>query len=507
MARLSASIDDLGFFSGITARKLDDGTYEIAAGHHRWEAAKQADPPLEYVEAIVDTYTDEEMVRIMAIENLTQRGANSGAQMDAVAAMARIVSKELLSDRTKVSRIHETYNLITNQALGATRGKILNDGPGELLLYQAINGFARDEAVERKADDPKSEMISQHDVKNAVKRLKDSGIMAKLVAKAFAEVEAERVEDEAKRREVEAKADAKAKAEEERLQAEEERKERKKREEEEERKKREEKEERKLKDEGERKKREEERKKREAKEEQERNERKAKFEKDRKEREHKEEQERKKRNEERKEREDKEADERRRVKEQQEKERVYDIRCDEVFKDPAYTAVFFKAVTARGSLEAIPRDKQLEIAKDIMKGMAGYGDHRAGTAYINQYINDYLTELDQAQKASDAERRRAMEVVQARLRVDTLWNRVKSGISLIDQSMVKLVEENRNWNREVDGDFPVNPDITMTYGILSRLEKMMRLMYGGSMGIPQASAEDLNDPSIKMISHQKGEAA
>jgi hypothetical protein len=101
----------------------------------------------------------------MAIENLTQRGANTGAQMDAVAAFAFQVSYEALSDR-EASRNHEAFP--NKRALEMMRTTILKDGPGEASIYRAINGFDRREATARKAEDDKAEMITQHAVRNAI---------------------------------------------------------------------------------------------------------------------------------------------------------------------------------------------------------------------------------------------------------------------------------------------------------------------------------------------------
>src|SRR5262245_44637649 len=86
--RLQKSIHELGFFSGVTARP-HFGKYQLAAGHHRIEAARREQ--LTEVEAVVEKYDDPDMVKIMMVENLTQRGHNAASVLDSVAAYARIV--------------------------------------------------------------------------------------------------------------------------------------------------------------------------------------------------------------------------------------------------------------------------------------------------------------------------------------------------------------------------------------------------------------------------------
>ena len=74
IARLSHSINELGFFQGVSARPHPKvpGKYELACGHHRIEAAKLSG--MTQLEINVRDYTDAEMTRIMATENMTQRG-------------------------------------------------------------------------------------------------------------------------------------------------------------------------------------------------------------------------------------------------------------------------------------------------------------------------------------------------------------------------------------------------------------------------------------------------
>jgi len=64
---LKTSIKEKGFWASLPARK-NNGKYELACGHHRWFALKELG--IEEVEITIEDYTDGEMIRIMAEENL-----------------------------------------------------------------------------------------------------------------------------------------------------------------------------------------------------------------------------------------------------------------------------------------------------------------------------------------------------------------------------------------------------------------------------------------------------
>lgn len=181
--RLSQSIDSLGFFQSVAARPVGGG-YELAAGHHRVEAARLAG--LKEVEATTSHYSDFEMVQIMALENLSQRGHAASSVLDSVAAFARIVAKEVLLGEGQASKILEAYG--ANQ-LASAQAKITADGPGMPLLYRAINGFDRSERKERK----EAEHITETEISASLAALKASGAMARIVAAVLDQINAIRV--------------------------------------------------------------------------------------------------------------------------------------------------------------------------------------------------------------------------------------------------------------------------------------------------------------------------
>lgn len=203
--RLALSINELGFFAGVTARKNGKG-HELAAGHHRVKAAKLSG--LTEIDATVKPYTDEQMVKIMSKENLTQRGHNAASVLDSVAAYSRLIAKQVLLGE---GDSWEFLQVSGDRFATKAQTEIAQSGPGRALLYRAINGFELSEARDRKNADKNAETISENEIKQTLAALKEGGHMAKIVAEVYAQVEAIRAE-----RDAEAQAEAERKAEAER---------------------------------------------------------------------------------------------------------------------------------------------------------------------------------------------------------------------------------------------------------------------------------------------------
>jgi hypothetical protein len=488
--KLEVSIDDLGFFTAIPVR-FRNGVYEQACNHHLLEAARRAAAKKKIarpqVEVVLEDYDDNAMRRIMAIENLTQRGANTGAQMDAVAAFAHQVAYEVLTDREgSFASFFAKEDDLSATAKSALRRRVLEDGPGERSIYQAINGFPRDEAVERKAEDPKAEMITQGAVRNAIASLKASGKMAEIVAKVYAVIEQERQEDEAK-------AEAERQKEELRIQREEERQ-RKAEQAEQDRLAKERFEANRALERAEKDKAAQAERDRLAKE-------KAEAEAEWQAQRQKEvEAENKRRKEaaarhaehqrQAAEKRAKEDLERAKLQAQLEQEKIYDNRCNTLFPEPDYATAFRKAVLSPGAREIISKAEQYKVAQTIVEQAASwkkFSNHKVGTEFIAEFISEMVREADEDARRDAKARQAALDAAKARVRVNKLWDQVKSGIITIDRSMQELVKEHQQWNRDQDGDFPSpGADMTDTYGTLSRLEDMMRRIYGGRWGVPEA---------------------
>jgi len=84
VTELRESVKEFSLLPGLTGRELDDGTIELAFGHHRLNAAIAE--KVKVGDIHLDDFTDEEMVRLYAMENATQRGASPSAMAGCIAA-------------------------------------------------------------------------------------------------------------------------------------------------------------------------------------------------------------------------------------------------------------------------------------------------------------------------------------------------------------------------------------------------------------------------------------
>jgi len=488
--RLVHSIEDLGFFSGVTARRLPDGTYELACGHHRWKAAEEAG--WTHIEAVVDNYDDNKMRRIMAIENLTQRGADFGAVKDSVAAFAYQVAYDTLTDEPSEA-VSESRKGLSEHQLQTKRTVVLKDGPGSPAIYEAINGFGRTELTARKKTDEKAELIKRQQVENAVAALKADGHMAKIVAAAYAVVEEERKAAADKAAEVERKAEAKRQADAEAARQ------------------REAEATAKAEAEAARKRREAEmaandkRKRDAAKAAEER----AKTQ--RREALHAEEQRRQaeanrraKAQREAEEKRQREAEERARIRDQQAREKTYDSRCDLVFeKDADYIRVFRQQVTLPAVVEVIAFHQQYPLAQRIVKEMKAFdkfSSHKSGTSFITQAIDEVLQADNKAKQ--DAAKRMKLIAQQhnTKLQVKAWWDDIKSHIIGVEETMKKLVKAHADWDPSL-GDFPANVSLTLLLGVTERIEEMATRMYPNDPGVRRWAEKHQasNGKSVKLL--------
>jgi hypothetical protein len=126
---LLESINEDGFWGGISCRQKPDGTLEIGAGHHRIEAVLKSkspltDRPITHADVFVGTEIDDEaMVRIYARENATQRGNVGTALAGSVMAAVKIILEKDLS------------SLEIKRTGGPTR-----DGIGQDRIFDALHG-------------------------------------------------------------------------------------------------------------------------------------------------------------------------------------------------------------------------------------------------------------------------------------------------------------------------------------------------------------------------------
>lgn len=465
--RLKQSMDSLGFFSGVTLRRAD-GAYEMAAGHHRKEAAAQAG--IEEVDAVVDTYSDEEMVKIMMVENMTQRGHNAASVLDSVAAHCKLLAKDILSGEGSTSKILEAGGqLAQNQA------KVIKNGPGAELLYRAINGFTKEERRVNK----EQENMTETEIQQALSTLKTSGVMAKLVSDIYDEVEAGRKRlEEAKRIASERMAELER-------QAEQRRQDEAKRKDEEalkaaaesERKKHEAEEAKARKDANAAvKAREAEVAK--AKSERLEKERAAQREKDREAREYEAER--------RKEQEAKdkaEADKRRKEREviaaQNALEAVYDPACAHIFRLSSHETTFRNFVLSVNGKRFIPKANQLALAKQIRAEIDAIEHERSvdlGSVTIIAMLNDHLSELIGMQKQIDKDERDRLDREITSRGVEDAWKTLRGRLVQAEAALTRIVKAQKSWRYD-KALFPMHlDDIDRIIQIGDQMQKLKKAL-------------------------------
>jgi ParB-like chromosome segregation protein Spo0J len=105
---LRESIQETSFWDNIVARKRD-GKAEIAYGHHRLTALREEFGPSHEIDLIVRPLTDEQMVKIMARENLDEWASSASVMMETVRVIVEgyangkwELPKPKLADHTKV---------------------------------------------------------------------------------------------------------------------------------------------------------------------------------------------------------------------------------------------------------------------------------------------------------------------------------------------------------------------------------------------------------------------
>jgi hypothetical protein len=171
--RLKASIATDGFWTGVIARPTDDGSYELAFGHHRIEAARAA--RLQAVPIEVRPLDDWQMVRMLATENATQRGSTAAACLDAVAAICGQLV--YLCWRHPLEGVGEISPTLHRDAVESLWGKVRKgESPGRRSIMQVVPEGA----------------FTDDQVRLALTILTDSGRMAVIIAHAQQQAEAER---------------------------------------------------------------------------------------------------------------------------------------------------------------------------------------------------------------------------------------------------------------------------------------------------------------------------
>jgi ParB-like nuclease domain len=457
--RIQQSMEDLGIFQSLPARKLPDGNYELAAGHHRLESAKRLD--IASLDLTVCDYSDLEMVEVMTAENLTQRGYSAAAALDSVAAYALVVAREvLLGDAT--SKIFEVVGTAPQQ-LAPLQAKVAKDGPGEDLIYRTMNGFDRDQARAKKAADSNAERISLGEVRDAISSLKQSGEMASIVEEALRQVQAIRAE----RRAAEEAAAAAAAQEAARREAEEAERQRKAQEREEQLKREAEAAERAKAADAARKREAAE----EAKRESER------LAKEAAEREAKRKAEAAAKAEAEAKQQAKEAAELASVRNQLEraKDPAYDIRCVDVFRVSSHEATFRRAVLSENGRRFVPVSEQFELAQAIRRDIDAIETKRnmkVGSITVYENVMEHIDERIAAERArleslkGEEQRAREMEQIEFQRMEEAIlndWRKVTRHAASLQSILSKMRDRHYDWTRKYPStNFPLDQNALRT---------------------------------------------
>jgi regulator of protease activity HflC (stomatin/prohibitin superfamily) len=191
---LIASIHESGFWGGSSLRQNEKGEFEIACGHTRIYAA--IDAGITHADLHVRKYNAEQMIRMYATENATQRnGEKSGLAMaGAVASAVRYLLKGILKGDEHVRKIFLTSEGGSERGLDTIKGQIASEkGLGYDCVLRFFEGIPS---------------MNIGIVKYQLGNLKASGEYARIVKEVNDEIAQEQAEERAEleRREAEAKA-------------------------------------------------------------------------------------------------------------------------------------------------------------------------------------------------------------------------------------------------------------------------------------------------------------
>jgi hypothetical protein len=191
IAPLKASIEAHGFWGGVGCRRALSGAIEVAAGHHRVQAAIEAG--ITHADLLVRTdIDDEEMVRIYATENGLQRGGQSTAAAGMVLSAVRVIAKRKLNKFLTWSSPGKNLDLAAIHR-NFTRG----NGVGGEAIYNFLHHFPDDEKDDEaqpvRAAPPgqKHERIpgmTQEAIQEQLRNLKASGDYGRIIAAVVTDV-------------------------------------------------------------------------------------------------------------------------------------------------------------------------------------------------------------------------------------------------------------------------------------------------------------------------------
>lgn len=209
--RLRESIKEDGFWGGVVCREMEDGTKQIAAGHHRIEAALAEGITRADLTVVPEKDMDDAaMVRIYARENATQR-SNIDAKSTAGSVQAAImfVAKALLTnDEALLSLISESRTE-REALLGHLTG---SKGLGEPIITRMLAGAHTEKTVREQLANLKKSGDYARKIEDVRKQIEQENAEALKEAARIEKEKAAAEERERKAREAREKAEADEKA-------------------------------------------------------------------------------------------------------------------------------------------------------------------------------------------------------------------------------------------------------------------------------------------------------
>jgi hypothetical protein len=161
VSSLQKSIAEHGYWGGVVCRKRKDGVIECAAGWHRIHAAIAEG--IKSAEVSILDLDDDQMRRLYATENATQRGNTGTAQAGSVASTIYYVAREVLSGPS--SDFRRRYPSISIEDVRG--GLLAGRGIGRETILALLDGIPG---------------INVNTVNDQLANLKAAGIYASIIA-------------------------------------------------------------------------------------------------------------------------------------------------------------------------------------------------------------------------------------------------------------------------------------------------------------------------------------
>lgn len=140
---LKESISATGFWEGQIMARPVKGGYQIAWGHHRWVAAKEALGEGAYIGIVVTELSDDDMLRRMARENSEIYDANAAMDIELVKATI----EGYVDGRVNLPEIKTKSPLFSDNYIGSTRRAGRYFARDALIEYLGLKRWRVEEAL------------------------------------------------------------------------------------------------------------------------------------------------------------------------------------------------------------------------------------------------------------------------------------------------------------------------------------------------------------------------